>query len=146
MLRLIVALLIGLSAITVANSQTMLLSTTSRDYQVTNVFSDVDFFAIDIEINAPLRPGVYVDPEIINVTYQVTGELEPGTPSDFSAFDLMRNISGAEFYAQGSSLSFEISQSAVLSGGVQAVELVGNSIVLTFNAAAGRRCRSRRGA
>ena len=133
MLRSILAVFMGLSAITVANSQTMLLSTSSRDYQVTNVFSNVDFFAIDIEIDAPLRPGVYVDPEIINVTYQVTGELEPGTPSDFPVFDLMRDMTGAEFYAQGSSLSFEISQSAVLSDGVQAAELVGNSVVLTFN-------------
>ncbi len=60
--------------------------------------------------------------------------MEAGTPSEFPAFDLVRNISGEEFYAQGSSLSFEIAESAVLSDGVQVEELEGDGIVLTFNA------------
>lgn len=115
------------------NAQTMMLSTASADYVVTNIFSDVDFFSINIEIDAPLAPGVYVDPAIVNVTYQVTGNLTAGTPSDFPAFDLQRSITGAEFYAQGSSLSFEVSQAAVLSDGVQAAELVGSAVILTFN-------------
>ncbi len=111
----------------------MTLSIDSDDLQVTPVFSDVDFFSIDIEIDAPLATGVYTNPEIIRVTYQVTGDLVAGTPSGFASFDLQRSISGDEFYAQGSSLSFEISQNAVLSDGVQVAELVGAGTVLTFN-------------
>ena len=134
MLRCVAALAIAVAFVAPVHAQTMTLSTASSDYEITNVFSDVDFFTIDIEIDAPLAPGAYVDPDIISVTYQVTGVLEPGTPSGFPAFDLQRNITGAEFYAQGSSLSFEIAQSAVLSDGVQAAELVGNAVTLTFNA------------
>ena len=45
-----------------------------------------------------------------------------------------REISGEEFYGQGGSLSFEVSATAVLTDGVQAAELVGQGVVLTFNA------------
>lgn len=134
MFRLAAALAMSLVSLGATHAQTMTLSTSSADYQVTPVFSDVGFFDIDIEIDAPLAPGSYVDPAIISVVYQVTGVLTPGTPSGFPAFDLQRNMDGAEFYAQGSSLSFEIAQSAVLDDGVQAAELVGNGVVLTFNA------------
>jgi len=123
MLRMCAALVVVLAWVTPVGAQTMTLSTASGDYVITNVFSDVDFFTLDIEINAPLAPGAYVDPDIVSVTYQVSGVLEPGTPSGFPAFDLQRNMTGAEFYAQGSSLRFEIAQSAVLSDGVQAAEL-----------------------
>lgn len=134
MFRSALTLVIGFAVCTLVNAQTMMLSTSSSDYEITNIFSDVDFFTIDIEINAPLATGVYTNPEIISVNYQVTGDLAPGTPSEFPAFDLQRSITGAEFYAQGSSLSFEISESAVLSDGVQAAELVGDELILTFNA------------
>ncbi len=134
MLRTSFAILITLLTIAEASAQTMILSTSNSDYQVTPVFSDVGAFSIDVEIDAPLAPGVYIDPPIIRVTYQVTGVLEAGTPSGFPAFDLQRNISGEEFYEQGSSLRFEIAQNAVLSDGVQAIELVGGGTVLTYNA------------
>ena len=139
MLRSTLALVIrwavvSLAVVNLAYGQTMTLSTSSSDYQITNVFSDVDFFTVDIEIDAPLAPGVYVDPDIVGVNYRVTGDLEPGTPSGFPMFDLQRTMTGAEFYAQGSSLSFEIAPSAVLSDGVQVAELVGDVVVLTFNA------------
>ena len=134
MLRKAIALFMLLLASGNALTQTMTLATSSSDYQITNVFSDVDFFDIEIVIDTPLAPGLYVDPPLVSVTYQVTGTLEPGTPSGFTAFDLQRDISGADFYAQGSSLSFEIAQSAVLDDGVQVAELVGNGVVLTFNA------------
>jgi len=131
--RLIASLAVFLTIVSSANAQTMFLSISSEDYQVTNVFSNVDTFTIEIEINAPLAPGNYENPDIINVTYSVSGTLVPGTPSGFSTFALQRDMTGAEFYAQGSSLSFEIGPGAVLIDGVQAVELVGNGIVLTFN-------------
>ncbi len=57
-----------------------------------------------------------------------------GTPSGFPAFALQRDLTGAEFYAQGSSLNFEISPTAILTDGVQIAELVGNGVVLTYNA------------
>lgn len=132
--RILLVVAVGLLSSVQANAQNMVLSTSSSDYQITNVFSDVDFFSIEIEIDAPLAAGVYVNPDIVNITYQVTGSLAAGTPSGFTAFDLQRNISGVEFYAQGSSLSFEIAPSAVLSDGVQVAELVGGATVLTLNA------------
>ncbi len=132
--RSTLAFAIGFVACALASAQTMTLSTSSSDYEVTNIFSDVDFFSITIEIDAPLAAGVYINPEIISVDYQVTGELEAGTPSEFPSFDLQRSMTGTEFYAQGSSLSFEISENAVLSDGVQAAELVGSETILTFNA------------
>lgn len=134
MFRKSLVMLITLLAFAAAHAQTMVLSTSSGDYQVTPVFSNVVTFSIHVEIDAPMAPGVYVDPPIIGVTYQVTGSLVAGTPSGFPAFDLQRDITGTEFYAQGSSLSFEISRNAVLSDGVQAAELVGGGTVLTYDA------------
>lgn len=61
------------------------------------------------------------------------GSLTPGTPSAFSAFNLQRTISGAEFYAQGSSLSFEIAAGADLTDGLQVGELAGANPVFLFN-------------
>lgn len=117
-----------------ANAQTMTFSTTNADYQLTNLFSDVDVFDIAVVINAPLAAGNYINPDIVSVNYSVNGALVPGTPSGFPAFALQRSMTGDEFYAQGSSLSFQISPNAVLTDGVQVAELVGNGVVLTFNA------------
>ena len=133
MYRTSLYLILSLLAVSSANAQTMLLSISSDDYQVSNVFSNVSTFSIDIEINAPLASGVYDNPEIVSVDYSVSGSLTAGTPSGFPSFALRRNITGAEFYAQGSSLSFEIGIGAALVGGVQVAELVGNDIVFTFN-------------
>jgi hypothetical protein len=129
-------IIVGLAISTLVHGQTMTLSTSSSDYQLDPVVSDVEFFTIDIEIDAPLAPGVYTNPALIDVTYQVTGTLAPDTPSGFLAFNLQRHITGAEFYAQGSSLSFEIDQAAELSDGVQVAELVelAGDVVLIFNA------------
>lgn len=115
-------------------AQTMTFSTTNADYLVTNVFSDVDLFDITVVIDAPLAAGNYVNPDIVSVNYSVSGSLVAGTPSSFPAFALQRSMTGDEFYAQGSSLSFQISPAAVLSDGVQVAELVGSGVVLTYNA------------
>ena len=133
MLRTSLYLILSLTALSSANAQTMLLSISSEDYQITNVFSNVSTFAFNIEINGPLAAGVYIDPEIVSVDYSVSGSLAAGTPSGFTTFALRRNITGTEFYAQGSSLSFEIGVGAALVDGVQIAELVGSDIVLTFN-------------
>lgn len=134
MLRIIIASIFSIGLISVSNAQTMTLTTSNADYQVTNVFSDVGVFTISVVIDAPLAAGVYNNPDIISVSYQVSGSLTPGTPSGFPAFALVRDMSGTEFYAQGSSLSFEISPAAVLTDGVQVAELVGSGVVLTYNA------------
>ena len=133
MLRFIAGLVISLIFVASANAQSMFLSVSSDDFQITNVFSDIDTFAIDIEIDSPLASGNYVNPDIVSVNYSVSGSLVAGTPSGFPSFALQRDMTGAEFYAQGSSLSFEISPNAVLDDGVQAAELVGGGTVLTFN-------------
>lgn len=133
MLRFIPILIAGVVVGSPVNGQTMFLSVSSDDFQITNVFSDVDTFAIDIEINSPLAAGIYVNPDIVSVSYSVSGTLAPGTPSGFTSFALQRDMTGTEFYAQGSSLSFEIAGNAVLDDGIQAVELAGNGVVLTFN-------------
>ncbi|NND54907.1 MAG: hypothetical protein HKN56_08065, partial [Gammaproteobacteria bacterium] len=117
----------------IVSAQTTTLSISSEDLTATPIFNDVDFFTIDIEIDAPLAAGVYSNPDIVQVVYQVTGVLTDPTPSGFSAFDLQRTITGTDFYAQGSSLSFEVDTAAVLSDGVQVAELVGSGVVLEFN-------------
>lgn len=133
MIRKISLLIVALAAHSAANAQNMFLTLDQDDFVVTNVFSDVDTFAFDIRFAEPLASGSFVDPEITTVTYSVSGTLEPGTPSNFPAFALERVMTGDEFYAQGSSISFEIIAGAFLTDGVQVDELVGNGLVFTFN-------------
>lgn len=130
--RFIVLLALGFAALPI-HAQTMQLVTSSDDYVVTNVFSDVDDFDFVIEIDAPLAVGVYANPPIVSVSYRVSGNLNPGTPSDFPGFALERVITGEEFYAQGSSLQFEIDEAAVLDDGVQIAELSGTDLIFSFD-------------
>ena len=133
MIRKISLIIIAIATHSAANAQNMFLSMDQDDFVVTNIFSDVDTFAFDIRFAAPLTSGSFVNPDITTVTYSVSGTLVPGTPSGFPAFALERTMSGDEFYAQGSSISFEIAAGALLSDGVQIDELVGNGLVFTFN-------------
>jgi hypothetical protein len=130
LIALILLWLTGASAI----AEPLRLSINNSDYQLTNVFGNVDLFTMTIEVDIPLSPGLYVDPTIVDVTYRVFGSLEPGTPSGFPQFDLQRSITGEEFYQQGSSLMFEIATDADFSDGIQADELVDNGTILTINA------------
>lgn len=132
MRRTLIFLAVSLAAFSAADAQTMRLAFTSDDFVVTPVFNDVPQFTFDIEINAPLAPGVYTNPDIISVLYRVSGELM-NTPSNFPAFALERDITGEEFYAQGSSLVFEVRAGAVLNDGVQIAELTGSGVLFTFN-------------
>ncbi len=115
-----------------AFAQTTLLSFDNDDFVVTPLFNNVPLFSFEIEIDAELAPGVYDNPPLVSVFYTVAGDLR-NTPSGFPAFELERNIPGDEFYAQGSSIRFEVSQNAVLSDGVQVAELIGPEIVFTFD-------------
>jgi hypothetical protein len=132
MRRNLLILILGLTAFSTADAQTMRLFFTSDDFVVTPVFNDVAQFSFDIRIDVPMAPGVYTNPDITTVLYRVSGTLM-NTPSGFPAFALERSITGDEFYAQGSSLSFEIDAGAVTSDGIQLAELAGNGIVFTFN-------------
>jgi len=133
MMRLkFIVLLVSLTVFSAAEAQTMRLLISNDDFVVTPVFNDVAVFSFDIHIDAPLAPGVYTNPDISTILYRVSGNLM-NTPSGFPAFALERNISGTEFYAQGSSLSFEIDAGAVTSDGIQLAELTGAGIVFTFN-------------
>jgi len=116
-----------------AFAQSMTLNVSNENFEVTNVFSDVDEFSFTIEIDEPLAVGVFDNPPIISVSYRVFGRLVAGTPSGFPSFELVREITGEEFYAQGSSLSFEIADTAVLEDGVQIAELAGSEMVFQFN-------------
>lgn len=135
MLNLILKILV-LGALVISNlkAERLFLSLSDRDFELSNVYSDVDLFVIDIELEMPLEPGLYNNPQIIDVDYRVFGNLVAGTPSGFSSFDLQRSMSGEEFYQQGSSLVFQIADSADFSDGIQANELVNIGYLLTLNA------------
>jgi hypothetical protein len=133
MIRKTILLIVALAVHPAVLAQDMTLSIDQDDFVVSNIFSDVDTFSIDIQFAVPLSRGNFVDPDITNVAYRVSGTLVPGTPSGFPAFALERIMTGDEFYAQGSSISFEVASNAVLTDGVQVAELVGNGLVFTFN-------------
>lgn len=116
-----------------ALAQTSTITLSSSDFTVAPVFSDIREFSITIEIDQTVAAGVYDNPPLVSVDYEVTGTLAAGTPSGFSAFSLSRSITGADFYAQGSSLQFEIDANANLQDGVQVSELVGTGVVFTFD-------------
>lgn len=103
------------------------------DFGVTPVFSDVTTFSFEILVAEVFQAGEFNDPTITSVDYSVSGVLEPGTPSGFPAFALSRIMDGTEFYAQGSSLNFEIAAGADLSDGLQVSELVGTDMVFVFD-------------
>jgi hypothetical protein len=103
------------------------------DFVVNPIFSDVGTFSFEILVAEVFQAGVFSNPIITIVDYQISGILEPGTPSGFPAFALSRIMDGDEFYAQGSSLNFEIAATADLSDGLQVSELVGNDMVFVFD-------------
>lgn len=106
------------------------------DFSLATVFSNVQTFSFSIELEGDLVAGTnYLNPTLDSVNYQVNGSLAV-TPSGFPAFNLVRNINGADFYAQGSSFEFEIKASADLTDGLQVVELVanGDGRLFRFNA------------
>ena len=105
----------------------------SGQFVTTPVFSDVQTFGFLILLEDPVSTGTVANPDLIRIDYTVVGSLRPGTPSGFDAFELIRLIPGAEFYAQGSSIRFEISPSADLSDGVQVSDLTGPDPVFTFD-------------
>ena len=115
-------------------SQAAVITFSAADFGKTPVFSNVQTFSFMIDIDGPLAAGDVIDnPALNSVQYNVFGQLAPGTPSGFPAFNLERTITGADFYAQGSSLSFVIAANADLGDGLQVSELAGSDPVFVFN-------------
>ncbi len=106
------------------------------DFTTNPQFNTLSTFDFSIEVNEPLvAGGVYNDPALSVVDYDVFGILNDPTPSGFPAFNLQRTIIGNEFYTQGSSLSFSVLDSANLSDGLQVSELAvdASGSIFTFN-------------
>ncbi len=126
--------LLPLTCLGISGLNAFTLSFEASDFGLTTTFSNVSTFSFEMEIDAPLSPGTpYVDPTIGSFDYSVSGDLEMGTPSGFPAFALVRSVTNAEYYQNGS-LNFEIAAGADLSDGLQLSELVGTGPVFQLNA------------
>jgi hypothetical protein len=112
----------------VSSSSAGMITFQASDFSLNPTFSNVTIFNFSIDLVDQIGTGVYSNPTINSITYNVSGSLAPGTPSGFPAFALSRTITGPDFYAQGSSLNFEIDAAADLSDGIQFNELVGSFI------------------
>ena len=139
-LRLIrpLAAVFGLLALAAGPNQPAAGATISfqtSDFGLTQTKNTITAFDFEIVLVAPLAPGVaYNNPSLTSVNYTVTGLLPMSTPSGFGAFNLVRSISGSDFYAQGSSLMFAIAPTADMSDGLQVNELMGPDPVFLLNA------------
>lgn len=112
----------------------VLFSFDSGDFVTDPQFGNVTTFHFEIDVNQPIIPGgVYDNPELNSVVYNVIGSLQAETPSGFPSFNLARDIRGSAFYAQGSSLNFKIVASANLTDGLQMSELEGSGSVFVFD-------------
>ena len=129
--HLIVAFFISIQLAPIAQAD--VVSFQASDFGLTPTFSNVQTFEFSIDLGVSITAGsTYVNPTLNGVVYHVFGTLT-NTPSGFPAFDLNRTIGGAEFYNQGSSLSFTVDAAADLSDGLQVSELTGSDPVFLFN-------------
>lgn len=106
------------------------------DFAVNPEFNALNTFDFAIGINEPLvAGGVYSNPALSEIDYDIFGVLDDPTPSGFGSFNLQRTIVGNEFYTQGSSLNFSILGNADLSDGLQLAELAadGSGLIFSFN-------------
>ncbi len=129
-------LMLGWIASPGTSSQAATLTFSDADFGLTTIFSSVTTFEFSIDIDGPITAGTsFVNPALNEVDYRVFGALQtmPPTPSGFPAFNLEREITGTDFYGQGSTLSFEVAAGADLTDGLQVSELVGTGGVFVFN-------------
>jgi hypothetical protein len=111
-----------------SSAQAFVISFEASDFGLAPVFSNVQTFAFSIDIAGPLTAGTtYSKADVNSVDYNVFGALGT-TPSGFPAFNLVRSITGVDFDAQGSSLSFTVAVGANLTDGLQVSDLVGDFI------------------
>ena len=130
---LVSSLLLALTLLSANPARAAVITFDDSNFGLNPTFSNVVTFDFQIDLAATLTPGGFFDPVLDGVDYNVFGALAPGTPSGFPAFNLVRTITGTDFYAQGSSLTFEISPTADLSDGLQVSELIGADPVFVFN-------------
>jgi hypothetical protein len=108
------------------------ISFNNTDFGITETFNEVNDFRFDVRLAGDPTVGVFSNPMILDVDYRVFGKLPQTTPSGFGAFLLLReHFDGTEFYAQGSSMNFEIGAGTDFSDGVQFSELMGD-VVMDF--------------
>ncbi len=118
-----------------SNASAFVIELNSNNFTVNPTFSSVTGFNFSIDIAEPLQAGTtYNNPMLNGVEYNIGGPLAMGTPSGFPAFSLVRDITGTDFYAQGSSLNFTIEAGADLSDGLQLSELTGTVPIFILNA------------
>lgn len=116
-----------------APAQAFVMSFEASDFGLNPTFSNVQTLEFTIDIADPLTAGTaYTNPVLNSVDYRVFGSLDV-TQSGFPAFNLVRSIGAAEFYSQGSSMSFEVSAAGDQTDGLQVSELVGVDPVFLFN-------------
>jgi len=104
-------------------------------FGITNTFNNINQFDIEISVAEPLvAGGVYNNPLLNQVDYTILGSLPNATPSGFPAFNLVRSLTGTDFYNQSpeASLQFAIQATADLSDGLQLSELVGTGGATSF--------------
>ncbi|MEM6943728.1 MAG: hypothetical protein AAF565_08270 [Pseudomonadota bacterium] len=133
----------GLAAVTATPAEAVQLRFEFSDFTLDEGASNFNIalggglpfdFGFRIDLDGNLAPGQTVtNADIVEVEYFVEGSLAQPTPSGFPDFQLRRpqnpateTLDGAEWDAQGSTLSFEIDGGADLSDGLQIDELVSN--------------------
>ncbi len=142
------AAVVGFVAGAPAPGHAFSVSFSSGDFTTTPVVSMVETFAFDLEVTAPLGPGLFADPTLSDIQYSVSGDLG-ATPSGFPSFafqlaDIFPTsppIPGSSFYAlngsavPGQTLRFEIAVGADLSDGLQIDELadLGGGVVFRLD-------------
>jgi len=107
-----------------------------NDFTNAPQYNVLSTYSFSIGIDEPLvAGGVYNNPALTVVDYDILGVLNQPTPSNFPGFNLQRTIVGNEFYTQGSSMSFTVSDDADLSDGLQWSELEAdaNGRIFQFN-------------
>ena len=131
------AVLLGLFCLVSTGTANAQFTLEFSNGQVDNepVFNDALMYDFTVVIDEDFAPGVFSNPTLSSVTYNVFGDLRRnGSPSGFPGFALERTIGGAEFYSQGSSFNFEIAADADLTDGLQISDLTGTGTVFEFDA------------
>ena len=127
-------------ACSVSPAHAFTIAFSNADFGTSPVFSNVQTFNYDIDLGEPLTSGLFADPTINTIEYNVSGSLAT-TPSGFSGFNFQlshlvapppagpTSILGSLFYAlngtptPGQTLRFQVSATANLSDGLQVSEL-----------------------
>ncbi|MBT8149429.1 MAG: hypothetical protein KJO24_05825, partial [Gammaproteobacteria bacterium] len=121
--------MVGLSQLAIAS----VISFSSGDVVITGTpEGNVLFWEFEIDLASSPSVGANANPAINAVDYAVSGSLDSGNPSGFSAFNLLSEhinapgltpLTGAQYYGNGGSLDFIVNAGANLLDGLQVSEL-----------------------